>query len=384
MKKLLFVLALAGFTATAQAQTEVPTQKYSVATNSFWSNWFVSAGFAANFAYTDQEIHSGLSKNPFQKGRFGMGGELTIGKWFTPSIGVRLRGNIGQYAQVWYTLDDVNKTYQFNLQGHFLFNLNNIFCGYNPKRVWTISPYAGFGFIHHMVHGGDYAPIATLGLYNQFNVSKRWFLYWDLSVSTSQAELDGIEDFCHANDGIANTRDNMFATSVGVGINIGKTGWEKTPDVAAIMAMHQAQVDALNGAIADQEAENERLKKLLANRKPETKEVIVKEVVASTPASVFFNIGQSRIASKKDLVNVQAIADQAKQNGSKIVVNGYADSKTGSSSFNQKLSEKRANVVAEELVKMGVARENIEINAKGGVDELTPYSYNRRVVVTIK
>ena len=43
MKKLLMVMALAGMTATGFAQ-EAPVQKHSVATNSFWSNWFIQAG----------------------------------------------------------------------------------------------------------------------------------------------------------------------------------------------------------------------------------------------------------------------------------------------------------------------------------------------------
>ena len=39
---------------------------------------------------------------------------------------------------------------------------------------------------------------------------------------------------------------------------------------------------------------------------------------------------------------------------------------------------------AEQLVKMGVDRNKIEVVAKGGVDALSPISYNRRVVVTMK
>ncbi len=49
MKKLMIALAVASLSTVAFAQetvevVEVPTEKYSVATNSFWSNWFVSVG----------------------------------------------------------------------------------------------------------------------------------------------------------------------------------------------------------------------------------------------------------------------------------------------------------------------------------------------------
>ena len=54
MKKILFVLALAGLgTSSAMAQeAEIPTSKYSVVTNSFWDNWFVGGGLSLEAAYT--------------------------------------------------------------------------------------------------------------------------------------------------------------------------------------------------------------------------------------------------------------------------------------------------------------------------------------------
>ena len=105
--------------------------------------------------------------------------------------------------------------------------------------------------------------------------------------------------------------------------------------------------------------------------------------MVATAQSVFFNIGSSKIASRKDLVNVKEVADYAKANNKKILVTGYADSKTGSTQFNQQLSQKRAEAVAAELVKMGVDRDNIVIEAKGGVNTISPYSYNRRATVQL-
>ena len=138
--------------------------------------------------------------------------------------------------------------------------------------------------------------------------------------------------------------------------------------------------------MADANAENARLQQQIANHKcPEvTSAPQTVEKVVSAPVSVFFNIGKSKIASQKDLQNVQALADAAKANNAKIVVTGYADSKTGRAGFNQTLSQKRAETVANELVKMGVDRSNIEINAAGGVNTLSPISYNRRATVELK
>jgi len=49
------IMALAGCTMTGFAQDETLTEKYSVATNSFWSNWFVQVGADWNAWYSNQE-----------------------------------------------------------------------------------------------------------------------------------------------------------------------------------------------------------------------------------------------------------------------------------------------------------------------------------------
>ena len=175
----------------------------------------------------------------------------------------------------------------------------------------------------------------------------------------------------------------MVGVSVGLNVNLGKTiGWNKVPDVDALMAMNKEQLDALNASLKEQQDENARLRNLLANQKPaETK--TIKEF-STTPVSVFFNINKSKIASRKDLVNVKELAQYAKDNNKKVVVTGYADSKTGTAAINNKLSKARANAVANELVKMGLSRDNIIIEHKGGVNDLSPFSYNRRAIVKLQ
>ena len=85
----MIALAFVGLASTASAvaqNTEVPSKKYSVATNSFWANWFVSAGIEANGSYTSQE--NCCNKNPFSVDRGTLGFNVAVGKWFTPSIGL--------------------------------------------------------------------------------------------------------------------------------------------------------------------------------------------------------------------------------------------------------------------------------------------------------
>ena len=91
MKKLLFVLAFASASVCAMAQDAYPVQKYSVATNSFGSNWFVQIGGAWNVWYSSQEHGAGLSKSPFKSFRAGPSAAIAVGKWFTPGVGLRTK-----------------------------------------------------------------------------------------------------------------------------------------------------------------------------------------------------------------------------------------------------------------------------------------------------
>ena len=69
MKKLLIALAFAGLSLSASAQEADPTLKHSVATNSFWSNWFIQVGADWNAWYSNEEHGLGLSESPFKKFR---------------------------------------------------------------------------------------------------------------------------------------------------------------------------------------------------------------------------------------------------------------------------------------------------------------------------
>ena len=381
MKKFLMVLAFAGVSVAGMAQSETPELKYSVATNSFWSNWFVQANVAYEAFYSDQEKGQGFSKSPFKGFRSNLSPSLAIGKWFTPGLGLRTKVT-GIWGRSVISEDASTNAMKFmNIQEQALFNLSNMICGYSDTRVWNFIPYAGVGLFRNFdenvnSHG------ASLGVLNTFKLSRKWAVNLDLSFNISDDDVEGLGKSHTDYATCPATSDRYFAAEVGLTYNLGKGTWNKVPDVDAINALHQSQLDALNAQLADANAENDRLNNLIKNHKcPEAKTVTVKEVTAA-PVSVFFNINKSKIASRKDLQNVKALTEAAKD--SKFVVTGYADSKTGSASYNQKLSQKRAETVADELVKMGVSRENIEIVAAGGVNSLTPISYNRRATVEIK
>ena len=387
MKKLLIALAFAGVSLGASAQDSDPVLKYSVATNSFWSNWFVQVGGDFNSWISDQEHGRGLDGGDhyglFAGDRTSWGGAIALGKWFTPGIGLRTKLQAWNAKQV----GPQNPTSKFNYwtsNEQVMLNLSNLLCGYNPTRVWNVIPFFGGG-ISRNCDDNFYAMQLSVGLQSSWRLCKYANIYVEAGWNRLEEDFDGaygntLKD-SHVNRGWEDKDNNLYA-EVGLTFNLGKSTWEKTPDVDAIKALAQSQIDALNAQLNDANAENARLKNMLANQKPVETPKAVKEFI-TTPVSVFFNINRTNIASQKDLVNVQALAKYAKENNCKLSVTGYADSATGTPAINQKLSEGRAATVTEELVKMGVGRDKITSVGKGGVDELSPISFNRRATVQI-
>ncbi len=375
MKKMLLLLAIAGMSLGAYAQentaTEIPTLKHKVVTNGFWDNWFVAVGADFLSNYSGQEV--GVSGNPFSLTRGNWAFDVSAGKWFTPVIGTRVKFMALEGRQVNQNYKAANPLYkQVGLSLQPMFNLHNLFAGYKP-RVWNTILYASGGWAHNCETSGD-SPLVGVGWLNTFNLTERFHLNVDIFTEWGDPGLDGAS---------VGSNDFRVGWSVGFGFNLGKVGWDNAPDVDAIMAMNKAQLDALNASLADQQAENARLQKMIREHKCPEAVTQVTEIVASK-ASVFFNINSSKVASKKDLVNVKELVECAKANGKTIVVTGYADSKTGSAEYNKSLSERRAKTVAKEIAKMGLDESKIEVVAAGGVADLTPISYNRRAIVTIK
>lgn len=392
MKKFLMILAFASVSMASMAQ-EDPTLKYSVATNSFWQNWFVQVNASWNAFYSNEEKGADFAKGPFKDFRSAPGFSVAVGKWFTPGLGLRTKFAAMNGRSVISEDKDINDIKFWNLQEQALFNLSNMFCGYSDTRVWNFIPYAGVGITRNCSYN-TYELASSLGLLNTWKLSKRVLLNLDLGFTMCGDDFEGrlgskryVDLGGKGGDPSPSNHDRWFTAELGLTFNLGRVGWDKTPDVDAIKALSQSQIDALNAQLNDANAENARLngrlREALANQKPAETPKAVREFV-TTPVSVFFNLDKTNIASQKDLVNIEGVAKYAKENNTNLLVTGYADSATGKPDHNQWLSDERAKTVAEELVKMGVSRDKIETVGKGGVDELSPISFNRRATVQVK
>jgi len=388
----MILLAFVGFASAGMAQDFVPVKKYSVATNSFWSNWFVSVGGHFNPAYTSQES-SDLDFNPFAKARTNFGFNVAIGKWFTPGIGLRTK-----FEGLWNKRvinEDVYNTYKnFNIHEDVLFNLSNMLCGYNAKRVWNFIPWVGIGYDRNMCCDVDDISFQA-GLLNNFRLCENLSIFLDIYATA----MEGSNDHAAAHGYTDNWRksekhslrywDKNLGVALGLTFNLNKATWDPVPDVDALIASYNSQIDALkaeNQRLAD---ENARLQEMLRNQpkqQPAQEKVVTKteKEYVMVPQSVFFDLNSSEIKNKKDLVALKELADYAKSNNADLLVTGYADSATGTNEINDRLSVERADAVKAALEEMGVEGSKISTAAKGGVDILDPASYNRRATVELK
>ncbi len=389
MKKLMIALAFVGLgtvAVNAQSTIETPTTE-RVALNSFWSNWYVQ--FGVDMALQDQYGYK-FFEDVFPGGK-SFGVNLAVGKWFSPEVGARLkvqwengllkseRPDAGHN----YFTPDADKGGYAAIFFDPQFNMSNIICGYNADRVWNVIAYPRMGLYRNFATN-NYGPFVGAGLQNMWKLNDNFNVYLDVAYNaTTGSFFEGSLISPSAVDG-AKIQGNITA-EVGVQFNLGTSTWEKAISVDAYNALAASSEEALAKLLSDVDRErqvNADLRARLA-RAPKT-EAKVEKVIAASTTSVFFSINSSKINSKKDLINLEALATAAKQAGCKVVVTGAADSKTGSAAYNQKLSEARAKTVADELIKLGVNSSNIETRGIGGVGDVAPYNLNRRAIIELK
>ena len=384
MKKILMFLAFASISVASLAQETIAEEKHRVTTNMFWSNWFVQANVVGTSFWGSQEDSKMKFDKLFKGYRTNLGFSFALGKWFTPGLGLRTKFN-GVWGRSVLSEDkSLNASKYWTIQEQVLFNLTNMLMGFNEQRVWNFIPYAGAGVGRNMSYD-CYGMGFTAGLLNTFRLSRKIALNFDINYGVYDAGFDGCSLTGTTKHSLKN-KDRLFNVEIGFTYRLGKSTWQPVVAQDAMNALTMSEIDALNAQLADAQAENDRLMEMLEKRpteQPQPERVLDRQVLTA-PVSVFFNLNKAEIASQRDLQNVADLVAVAKKEGAKLVVTGYADSQTGSAERNRELSQQRADAVVAELVKMGFNRDQIEVVAAGGVDTLTPTTYNRRVTVEMK
>ncbi|MBR1871673.1 MAG: OmpA family protein [Bacteroidales bacterium] len=368
-------------------------------TNGFWDNWFIGigGGLETSWAYKMTQF----SINPAG----GWFGEIQVGKWITPSFGVRLKNEVGVNSVKAYNGSTTatafygDGTTYWNPYLHFdaMWNISNAFSGYKETRIWDIIPYFQAGVMDFQKFneskmkeiGLDFA--AGFGIINDFRLGKRVDLYLDLSAPIARSKGNFVTPVSeNGKDGFLKWFGHLGfvpKVSLGVLINLGRTNFDRHSSVTPVIIpvpFTTEQYNALKARVEELEKENAALKdeiEALKNQAPDT--VYVGSNNVESPAYAFFDMGSAKLDARQKLHldffcdNVVANLDENKG----LVVTGSADSATGSAKRNQQLSEQRANAVKDYLVKKGVDASRIETEVLGGIDGKDDA---RRVVISVK
>ena len=347
-------------------------------TNKFFDNWFMGVAGGMN-VYTGEYDWKG-SFGP----RIAPAIDASIGKWITPTVAARVQYS-GIQGRGWTTANNVfarekdGKYYKQKFGYHFLhadalWNLSNSFSGYKEKRTWDFIPYVGFGIAR--VHKEGYTndkPAGVVGLLNNIRMSDRI----DLTLEAKQMIVG--QSFDGETGG--SKLEGMSSITVGLSINVGKSSFKRVVHTTPNYTPYLKQINTLKNENNELNAQNNTLKdKLTAAQN----QIANTPKVSNTPMALFFSINKAEL-DNKELLNLDYyMQTQLKNLGSKkITIIGSADKETGTTQYNQKLSEQRAEYVAQILMKKyGIPSSQIVIKAIGDTaNQFKEPQMNRTVIM---
>lgn len=369
-----------------QAQEKTPVAvdilaDYSVATNPFSQNWEIALGLQGLSFYSNQENFRGYEQSPFKSFRNQLGISSSVGKWFTPEMGLRTKLSGFWGRSVSRQDKDFNAVKYFSLREDVLFNINNLIWGYDEYRRWDVIPYFGVGMARNFSY--NKTPITMdLGIMGTYRIAKKVKIYTDFGFTLCGGEFDEQPQILTSN--IINSRDRWLALEIGAILELGQNKWKRVPDMDNVEVVPwfetERELKRTQRKVRNltQEVDYYRSQKPVEEPSPQPVAKL------STPeVSIFFEIGSSELNHRGQLENIKELVEIAKNEHRTIVVTGFADSSTGNTQLNEKLSAKRADTIVKEIMEMGIGPQQIKIVIGGGVNTLNPIPANRRVVVSL-
>ena len=308
--------------------------------------------------------------------------QLGIGYQFTPVFGMRLQANGWQSKGGWngykatkdgtpYTADYKFKYVAPGLD--FMFNLSNLFCGWNPNRMFNATAFIGGGanfawgndevneiaanikdqrsyLLEYLWDGTKVRPFGRAGIDLEFKVSKAVSIMIEGNANITSDKYNSKK---------AGNADWYFNALAGLRINLGKSHTKAEP-------------------VKETPRPVEEYVKPEPKPQPKVEEKKVEEI----RRDVFFVINSNKIASNEES-KIKEVVDFLNANpDAKVVVTGYADAGTGNDRINDAISAKRAAAVVKALKeKYGIEESRITEDSKGA--RVQPFSENDKNRVSI-
>lgn len=368
--KTLFTVALAGLSTAAMAQatyTDKDGNEYT-----FKKHAFLDLQGGAQYTLGEAKFGDLISPNV----------QLGIGYQFSPVFGMRLQANGWQSKGGWngykatkdgtpYTADYKFKYVAPGLD--FMFNLSNLFCGWNPNRVFNATAFIGGGanfawgndevneiaanikdqrsyLLEYLWDGTKVRPFGRAGIDLEFKVSKAVSIMIEGNANITSDKYNSKK---------AGNADWYFNALAGLRINLGKSHTKAEPVKEAPVPVQE-----------------------YVKPEPKPQPKVEEKKVEEIRRDVFFVINSNKIASNEES-KIKEVVDFLNANpDAKVVVTGYADAGTGNDRINDAISAKRAAAVVKVLKeKYGIEESRITEDSKGA--RVQPFSENDKNRVSI-
>lgn len=420
---------------------EEPAYLKGVLVSSPWTdNWFIQVtGGATAF------LGKPLGCNDLF-GRIKPAFHLAAGKWFTPSVGLRIRYGGMQFKDC----NSLTRDYGY-MCTDFMWNVLGTCTGNGDHTFirWGVIPYVGAGMVHNREN--EYKSFAlSYGIQGQYRLSERLAVIAEIGNMTTMQDFD-------ASGKSGKFGDNFLSASLGISVSLGRVGWKRAVDARPYIIENERLFDyatsvqkrneyycrqhetdmliaeqfkkilsieglldkygqlfdgdadsigtngypknnysGLNSLRARMNGRSEDLKVKRGNERPEEagngtdeaktdylEAVRRGETGIGAPVYFFFELGTDRLIDASQLVNVREVARIAARYGLFVEVTGAADSATGTEDINVSVSKARAEYIVAELVRCGMDVDNIASSYEGGIDEYSPDEANRHTRIVL-
>ena len=384
IKKIFMSCLLLAGVLSASAQEEYPKTVYDH--NPYW---YIQLQGGAQYTLGEIDFSDLISPNV----------QVALGRQFSPVFGARLAVNAWQSKA---GIEAAGNTYKWKWMYvapgiDLTFNLSNLFCGFNPNRIFNFSVFGGLGANIGWDNKINDIKAAAAALYplttTATGTSENTQYAWDgtkvrvfgragvaADFKVSDAVTLGLEVNANTlsdryNSKKAGNWDWYFNALAGVKINLGKTYSTRTIEAPKVPEkVIERVIERVVEKPAPQVVEP-------------TRAVAEKKEVEETKfrRDIFYLKAGKTWIDKSEYKKVKEVADYMKEHPNCTVeITGYADRGTGNPKINNNLSQRRAQAVANMLMRnYGIKKNRIKVDYKG--DTIQPFAkeIENRVAIAI-
>ncbi len=415
--------------ATEVITSEVEGNRYQA--GSFRDNWFISAGagFSSYFGDHNRQLYFKDLISPVA--------EFSVGKWLTPSVGLRasyngfiIRGatQTGAYAVIengspkpvsyrqsdgkgvgWWLYHQ--KFPYLNVHADVMLDMCNLIGGYRADRIYHAVPYVGLGVAHSwqtkdtkkwreqlrasgeelktldknkeiVTEDNETSLSGVLGFLSTFYITD----YLDLFLDVRGTMVKDAFDMEYAR--IGRSGEGPLSLSVGLTYKFNPRGFTRTKhsyrDITGT-----TDISGLQDRISEQQARRDSLRQEYAVAKGVAPKIIVDtvtvdvDVYQASRTTVMFQ-GTSTRLSGDARVNIGLFSQLVRRFGADqvYVITGYYEKGKGNSDVMEITARKRAQVVKDCLVnEFAIPERQLEIATSSDVDFSEDPELRRCVVI---